>query len=132
MLAFTNRRIREIVEPLLALPEDEQPIIILQADEGPYPPSYTRLKHSDEDWDPQASGEDFEIKYGILNAWHVPGEDLELDERMTAINTFPTLFSRYFGLDYESRPDRIYASHDWLRPYDLTDITNRMPSLQSP
>ena len=36
-LAYTNSRIRAFVEGLLALPEDQQPIIILQADEGPCP-----------------------------------------------------------------------------------------------
>ena len=49
---------------------------------------------------------------------------------MTAINTFPMLFSRYFGLDYQLLPDTVYSSHDWLHPYDLTDITERLPSLR--
>jgi hypothetical protein len=129
-LDFTNRRIREIVGGLLALPEDQRPIIILQADEGPYPASYGPLRQSTTDWAPTASGDDLEIKYGILNAWYVPGGDLGLDPSMTAINTFPALFSRYFGLDYDLLPDRVYSSHDWSHPYDLTDITDRLPSLR--
>ena len=36
-LAYTNARIRALVEKLQALPPERQPIIILQADEGPYP-----------------------------------------------------------------------------------------------
>jgi hypothetical protein len=130
-LGFTNRRIREIVGGLLALPEDRRPIIILQADEGPYPASYSRDRRSSNDWADGASGDDLEIKFGILNAWYVPGgEDLDLDQAVSAINTFPILFADYFGLDYEPLPDRVYASHDWLRPYDLTDITDRLPSLR--
>jgi len=129
-LDFTNRRIREIVGGLLALPEERRPIIILQADEGPFPASYGDLRTTDSDWAAVASGDDLEIKYGILNAWYVPGADLGLDPTMSAINTFPALFSRYFGLDYDLLPDRIYASHDWSRPYDLTDITDRLPTLQ--
>ena len=36
-----------------------------------------------------------------MNAWYLPGgEDLGLYPSMTAINTFPVLFSRYFGIDY--------------------------------
>ena len=49
---------------------------------------------------------------------------------MTAINTFPTLFSRYFGIDYPHLPDASTRSHDWSHPYDLTDITDRLPSLR--
>ena len=42
-----------------------------------------------------------------MNAWSVPGgEDLGLYPTMTAINTFPVLFSRYFGIDYPLLPDR--------------------------
>ena len=130
-LDFTNRRIREIVGGLLMLPEDRRPIIILQADEGPYPRSYARDRKSSNEWAAGASGDDFEIKFGILNAWYMPGgEDLGLDPAMSAINTFPTLFADYFGLDYEPLPDRVYASPSWFRPYDLTDITDRLPSLR--
>jgi hypothetical protein len=130
-LDFTNRRIREIVGPLLALPADRRPIIILQADEGPYPASYGRLRKSSTDWAASASGDDLEIKFGVLNAWYLPGgEDLDLEPSMSLINTFPTLFARYFGLDYAPLPDRVYSSHDWFHPYDLSDITDRLPSLR--
>jgi hypothetical protein len=36
-LRYTNQQMKEFLEPLLALPEAERPIIIIQADEGPYP-----------------------------------------------------------------------------------------------
>ena len=130
-LAYTNTRIEAILTDLQSLPDDRRPIIILQADEGPWPPSYGTGRKTDDDWAADASEKELEQKYGILNAWYVPGgEDLGLYPSMTAINTFPTLFSRYFGLDYELLPDRIYSSSDWYHPYDLTDITDRLPSLR--
>lgn len=131
-LAYTNRRIRELVEGLLALPPDKQPIIILQADEGPYPGSYEQLRRSSTDWAAGATGEELETKYGILDAWYVPGgtDGIGLYPTMTAINTFPVLFKDYFGLPYDKLPDTVYSSHDWSRPYDLTDITDRLPSLE--
>jgi hypothetical protein len=127
-LDFTDRRIREIVEGLLALPEDERPIIILSADEGPWPASYAAERRTP-DWGLRASEDDLEAKFGILNAWYLPGgEDLGLDPSMTAINTFPVLFDRYFGIPYPELPDRIFVSRDWRHPYDLDDITDRLPS----
>ena len=49
---------------------------------------------------------------------------------MTSINTFPTLFDGYFGLDYAKQPDTIYTSKSWYLPYDMTDVTERMPALR--
>jgi hypothetical protein len=128
-LDYTNTRLREILGGLLALPEEERPIIILQADEGPYPNNYNATRDS-YPW-ASATPEELEIKFGILNAWYMPGgEDLGLDPRMTSINTFPVLFDRYFGLDYATLPDRVYTSTSWVLPYGLTDITDRLPSLR--
>ena len=129
-LDYTNARIREILTGLLALPEAQRPIIILQADEGPESPTYRSTRKTTFDW-AAASDEDIEVKYGILNAWFLPGgEDLGLYPEMTSINTFPTLFGRYFGLDYELLPDRVYTSERYTLPYDLTDVTDRLPSLR--
>jgi len=129
-LDYTNSRIRAIVGGLLALPEATRPIIIVQADEGPETLAYNRTLATTFDWD-DATDEDVEIKYGILNAWFVPGgEDLGLYQTQTAINTFPILFTRYFGLDYPLLPDRVYAPNDHPLPYDTFDITDRLPSLR--
>jgi hypothetical protein len=130
-LAYTNTRLKAFISGLQALPEDERPIIILQADEGPWPPSYSTGRKTSVDWAAQATDDELEQKFGIMNAWYLPeGDDLGLDPAMTAINTFPVLFGRYFGIEYPLLPDRIYASRDWYHPYDLTDITDRLPSLR--
>jgi hypothetical protein len=127
-LDYTNARLRAFLERLLALPEAQRPIIILQGDEGPWTARYHAATRRF-DWD-DATPEELEAKFGILNAWYVPGDvDLDLYPAMTAINTFPTLFSGYFGLDYPRLPDTIRSSETWRRPYDLTDITDRLPSL---
>ena len=130
-LAYTNTRIRSFIEGLLALPEDQQPIIILQADEGPWTDAYFADKVG-YDWN-TATPEDLETKFGIMNAWYVPGgtEDLHLRHDQTAINTFPTLFTNYFGLHgYTELPDIVRTSSGWNRPFKLVDITDKLPSLQ--
>jgi hypothetical protein len=130
-LAWTNTRIRSFIEGLLALPEEQQPIIIIQADEGPWTDPYFADKVN-YDWS-TATPEDLETKFGILNAWYVPGgtQSLGLRHDQTAINTFPTLFTRYFGLDgYEQLPDIVRTSSGWNRPYKLVDITDELPSLR--
>ncbi len=44
-------------------------------------------------------------------------------------NTFRLIFDRYFGESYPMLPDRSYTSASYLRPYDLTDITGRLSTL---
>ena len=131
-LEYTNSRLRSFIEGVLALPEDRQPIIILQADEGHWFNRTAANDTEDEgsyDWK-AATPEQLEIKFGILNAWYVPGADLGLDQKMTSINTFPVLFDRYFGLDYPMLPERVMASEGWIQKNILLDVTDRLPSLK--
>ena len=128
-LDYTNGRLKTFIAGLLAVPADRQPIIILQADEGPWPDRYADAKFSF-DWR-QATDRELEIKFGIMNAWYLPpGVDLQLSQTQTSINTFPILFDRYFGLDYPMLPDRVQTSRSWLQPYALIDITSRLSSLK--
>jgi hypothetical protein len=127
-LDYTNSRLRSFVEQLLALPEADRPIVILQADEGPWTEPYAANRDT-YDW-ATASPDELEMKFGILNAWYVPGVDLALDPAMSAINTFPVLFERYFGLAYDPLDDRVAASRSWRHPYELIDVTARLPSLE--
>lgn len=126
---YTNRAMEAFLEPLVALPEAERPIIIIQADEGPYPPPYSRdTIHYD--WS-TATLDQLEVKFGILNAMLLPGVDPEVVyPTISSVNTFRLLFDQYFGADLPLLPDRIYTSAGKLRPYDLTDVTDRLTSLR--
>lgn len=124
-LADTNRRVRALLEPLLALPEGEQPIIIVQADEGPFPRRFAG-NPDDFEW-AAATDDELVTKYGVLSAMHLPGPEgaAPLRPDMTLVNTYPELFRRYFGSHMPDQPDRSYAS-DTPTPYDLIDITERL------
>lgn len=133
-LRYTNSRIRELVEPLLALPEAERPIIVIQADEGPYPPRYF---DPELDW-AEASVAELEMKFGILNAMYLPGSEAAggsaagespVHPTISPVNTFRLIFSEYFGADLPLLPDRTYISRNKAYPYALTDITDTLPTL---
>jgi hypothetical protein len=127
-LAFTDREMETFLAPLVALPEASRPIIIIQADEGPYPPRFARDTVAF-DWS-TASGSELEIKYGILNAMLLPGVDrAAVYPSISSVNTFRLVFDRYFDANLPLLPDRSFTSRGKLRPYDLTDITDRLPSL---
>ncbi|HET9521486.1 MAG TPA: hypothetical protein VFO73_10605 [Candidatus Limnocylindrales bacterium] len=106
-LAYTNTRLLAIIDRLLALPEAERPVIIVQADEGPYPAGLR--DNTGHDWTKETP-ERREIKFGILNAWYLPGgRDIGLYPEITPVNTFRILFNAYFGTDLPLLPDESYS-----------------------
>jgi hypothetical protein len=124
-ITYLHGRMLELIDRLLARPEAQRPIIILQGDEGPFPVAYA-ADPDNYDWS-TASDADFRIKYGILNAWYVPDDPpLELPATISSVNTFRILFNREFGADLPLLEDRSYVSVSRARPYDMTDITDRL------
>jgi hypothetical protein len=125
-MEYTNDRILGLVDRLLDRPPDERPIILLQADEGPFPARYD----ADEwrfDWR-TASTEEIEEKFGILSAYHLPGVDPEeagLYPSITPVNSFRVVFDAYFGADLPLLPDRVFAhvsQQDFYEFFEVTDV----------
>ena len=126
-LAYTDAKIKELVERLQALPEDRRPIVVLQADEGPYPERYND-DTVNFDW-ASATEAELRMKYGILNAYFLPGQDPKatgLHPGITPVNSFRLILGRYFGTDTPLLPDREFTSKGKFRPYDLTEVTDRL------
>lgn len=124
-LTYTDTMIEALVTRLQALPVERRPIIVVQADEGPYP---DRFAHNtlNFDWATATSAE-LHMKYGILNAYDLPGLDQTgLYPGITPVNSFRLILGRYFGTDTPPLPDREYTSRGKERPYDLTDVTERL------
>ncbi|MCW5877054.1 MAG: sulfatase-like hydrolase/transferase [Anaerolineales bacterium] len=85
---FIDARIAEVLAEIIensAAP----PIIILQGDHGP-------------------NGSPPETLLPILNAYHFPGGDAGLYERISPVNSFRALFGHYFGADYATLQDVSY------------------------
>lgn len=127
-LAYTNGHIRSLVSRLLDVPADQRPIIVISADEGPYPDAY-QDDPEQFDW-ATATDEELVTKYGVLLAMYLPG-DAPADAPspypdMSVINTFPIVLDRYLGHRIPLLDDRSYTSQSWARPYDLTDVTERL------
>ncbi|MEX1346019.1 MAG: hypothetical protein AB1Z63_15250, partial [Candidatus Limnocylindrales bacterium] len=122
-LIYTNEQLKQIVGTLLDVPEDEQPIIILQADEGPYHERYDEDRDTF-DWT-TASAEELVTKFGVLNAFYLPGAEGEapLPAGLSLVNTYPEILGRYLGLDVERVPDRVLGmvGGDYFELIDLTD-----------
>ncbi|CAN5208553.1 hypothetical protein BH24CHL7_BH24CHL7_09940 [soil metagenome] len=119
-LGYTNARIRETVEALLNRPPEEQPIIIIQADEGPFLCGNVDCI----DGSPEAYG----VRFGVLGAYYLP--DLASDvlpPDHSSVNTFRMIFREYFGADLPPLPNRSFDWPDNDHLYDFRDITDQLP-----
>jgi hypothetical protein len=127
---FVDDQVRRIVDRLLDAPPDDQPVIVVAGDEGPFPSRYAADKDGF-DW-ATASTTELETKFGILDAFYLPGEAPPGAPApyptMSAWNTFRVVLGRYFGADLPLLPDRTYTSRGWKSPYDLADVTERLPA----
>lgn len=128
-LIFTNEKVKDLIDKLISNSEDP-PIIILQADEGPFPRRY-RLNTLNFNWN-QASKAELSQKMGILNAYYLPHIDKNvLYPSITPVNSFRLIFNQYFNTHFELLPDKCYAFVDERHPYTFFDVTDSV-SFESP
>ncbi len=122
-----NLKIKETVSKILEK-SDSPPIIILQADEGPYP--ITNNLPGNLSW---ATATDATLieKFPILNAVYLPGvkENPFYDDE-TPVNTFRILFNTYFNAQLPLLPDKNYIFSDAEHLYHFTDVTDMLDSVK--
>ena len=117
-LVYTNSRIRLLIDELLSR-SDVPPIIILQADEGPFPPGTDVPRFG---WE-KATDTQLRQKMRILNAYYLPGVDSNvLYPPITPVNSFRVVFNSYFNTDLELLPDTSYVLRGG-QPYKFLDVT---------
>lgn len=124
-LAFTNTMILRVLDELLAGPEETDPVILLQADEGPHPDRYLEDVEGFS-WT-LADDRELRLKFGILNAYYLPGVSTEaLYPSITPVNSFRLLFDLYFGENLALLPDRSFIFPDLSHLYEFTEVTERL------
>lgn len=121
-LEFTEAALLDVIDAWLDRPEAEQPIIVVQADEGPHP----RGLFSDPfgfTWVDAADDEQRE-KLAILTALHLPGTDVEVPETLSPVNTFRLVLDAYHGTELGLLPDRSYVYTSESELYRFTDVSS--------
>lgn len=126
-VGYANVETLAFIDSVLSRPVDERPILVIQADEGPWPQRY-RQNERQFDWT-KATPAELREKFGILSAFYLPGLDAEaigLYPSITPVNQFRVLFNEYFDLDLAVVPDRNYIFPNQGNLYEFIDITDRV------
>lgn len=129
---YTNARILQLVDALLARP-GPRPLIILQADEGPWPGKYAgeevdRMGRdvSDVDW-LKISDDELREKMAIFAAYYLPeAARAGLNDRSTPVNTFRRILKGVFNVAIEPLPEKNMIFESDARPYVYRDVTARL------
>ncbi len=127
---YANARIEELLDRIMASSQSgQEPIIVIQADEGPYPPGLV----ADEDHYDffEATQPDLERKQMILNALYFPAHAGDIPEDLTPVNTFRLILSGYFGADLPMLPNHEYVLRDNQHPFEFHDVTARLTGSQT-
>jgi hypothetical protein len=121
-----GRKTLELIDRLQDVPADEQPIIVIQGDEGPGPVGWNPNTKAHYDWTTSPQKVMLE-KFRIFNSYYLPGlDETGLYENISPVNSFRLIFNRYFGADLPLLPDRSYVFRDELHPYEFIDVTERV------
>jgi hypothetical protein len=124
-VAAANEMIRRMVDAILR-DSPSPPVIIVQGDEGPYPPGTGREEF---DWR-TATHSQLLQKTGILNAYYLPGVDPKvLYPTISPVNSFRVVFNAYFGAGLPLLPDKTLRQQSDFRPFAFDDITTQLTTM---
>ncbi|HEY6736188.1 MAG TPA: sulfatase-like hydrolase/transferase [Candidatus Saccharimonadia bacterium] len=132
-LQFLNTQIERTVSTILASSK-VPPVMIIQADEGPYPPefaSFSREENGSFQWNQQSAGT-LRFKFGILAAYYLP--DVPEDQKSqlnSSVNAFRFVFDHYFDGNFPYLPDCSFL-FDGPKPFAFYDVTAKLRGTADP
>jgi len=119
-LIFVNKKVEVLVDEILLSKSEVSPIIILQADHGPY------STFPDGSMPDRPTEKMLREAMRIFNAYYLPsnGNDLLYDS-ITPVNTFRLVFNFYFDANYKLLDDQSYYSPSG-HPYKFMNVTDKV------
>lgn len=118
----TNSQIQATIDHILRNSPSE-PIILIQADEGPYPIEFRKNKELE--WS-KASTQLLHQKEKILSAYYFPDRNYKkLYPAISPVNSFRLIFDQYFEQKLPLLEDRHFFSESRSKRFHLFEVTDK-------
>ena len=118
-IIFLNSRLHSLIDGILL--KEKNSVIILQADEGPYPSAFENNKNQ-YDW-ALATPAEISLKMSILSAFYFPQDkytDLE-DKTLSPVNTFRIIFNKFLNGRLALLENRYFLGN-MTYPYNMLEV----------
>lgn len=132
-VAYINSQIEDMVGYIRS--HDNQAVILIQSDEGSYPPQFRYEQTPTHYYDPiNLPVPEMRQKFGILASYYLPGTDSEnKGQKITsAVNAFPFVLNNYLGYDLPLLPDCHFATGNKYVLYNYKLVTDKLTGEPAP
>lgn len=129
---YVNKQIKKIVSGIQT--KDPSAVIVIQADEGPYPKQFRGPLTQDHFYDPlDLPLNKMQQKFGVMASYYMPGIDQSKVKQIDAsVNTFRFVLNNYLGYSLPMLPDCNFATGDKFKIYNYTLVTDKLKGQPAP
>lgn len=124
-VTYLNKRIKDTVSYIRSHSPDA--VIVIQADEGPYPEDFRYKLEPDHYYDP-ANLElgKMKQKFSVFASYYLPGVDPSSKPINSSVNTFRFVLDHYLGYNLPMLPDCHFSTGDKYTIYKYQDQTAKL------
>lgn len=126
-VAYFNTQIKDLVSYIRANSPDA--VIIIQSDEGSYPPQFRYIQTPTHYYDPiNLPVEQMRQKFSILASYYMPGVDPKLvSEKLdSSVNVFRFVLDQYLGYSLPNLPSCNFATGNKFKVYNYQLVTDKL------
>jgi len=131
-LQYVNKRMEDIVQYI----KDKSPnaVIVVQADEGPYPKQFRGPLTINHHYDPLSLPlQDMKQKFGIFAAYDMPGVPADQVKQLnTSVNTFRFILNKYLNYNLPMLPDCNFSTGNKFKVYNYTLVSDKLKGYSDP
>jgi hypothetical protein len=129
---YVNSQIKSLVNGIQG--KDPGAVIVIQADEGPYPKQFRGDLTPTHYYDPLGLPLDkLQQKFGVMASYYMPGVDPSQVKQIDAsVDAFRFVLNNYLGYQMPMLPDCNFSSGDKFKIYNYTLVTDKIKGHAAP
>ena len=130
-VTYLNQRIKDLIGYIRT--KSPGAIIVIQADEGPYPKEFRYKLEPGHYYDPaKLSLDKMKQKFSTLTSYYLPGVDANEKTVESNVDIFRYILNRYLGYSLEMLPDCHFSTGDKFTIYSYEDVTDKLTGQPTP